>query len=109
MLAAERGDKRVQCTLGSYCTYGRGGIAKDGQKGMQLYHLAADQGYVLAQYNLGVCYERGSIVPKDEREAVRLYQLAADQDFASVQNNLGYCFEKGAGVAKEQREALRLY
>ena len=51
------------------------------------FKLAADQGNVFAQTNLGFFYEqgRGGLL-KDDREAARLYKLAADRgdDFAQA-------------------------
>lgn len=40
---------------------------------------SAEQGYALAQYSLGTCYQTGNGVPKSEEEAIKWYQKAADQ------------------------------
>lgn len=65
-------------------------LQKDGSssatvEAARLYKLAADQGYVAAQTNLGVFYEigRGGLAKNDE-EAGRLYKLAADQGYAAT-------------------------
>jgi TPR repeat protein len=47
----------------------------------------AEQGDVLAQYNLGIVYDTGKGVPQDYTEAVRWYRLAAEQGHASAQYN----------------------
>jgi len=44
---------------------------------MTWYRKAADQGYVLAQYNLGIEYQLGQSVPQDYAEAIRWYRKAA--------------------------------
>ncbi len=61
----------------------------------------ADQGNVIAQYNLGNMYSDGQGVPKDDAEAVRWYRLAADQGYANAQYNLGFMYENGTGVLKD--------
>ena len=37
------------------------GVEKDEQKAAEWYQKAAEQGDVQAQYNLGVCYDNGTI------------------------------------------------
>jgi hypothetical protein len=64
------------------------------------YRLAADQGHVRAEFNLGVMYAEGQGVPQDYAEAVRWYRLAADQGLASAQANLGLMYAKGQGVPR---------
>jgi TPR repeat protein len=61
----------------------------------------ADQGNVIAQYNLGNMYSDGQGVPKDDAEAVRWYRLAADQGYANAQYNLGFMYKNGTGVLKD--------
>ena len=43
------------------------------------YRKAAEQGNVIAQYNLGVCYQYGNGVPKNQAEAINWYKKAAKQ------------------------------
>ena len=67
--------------------------------------LVAEQGFVRAQYNLGICYHDGTGVPRDKVEAVKCYRNAAELGFAPAQFNLGICYFNGAGVAKNEIEA----
>ena len=46
---------------------------------MRLYRLAAEQGHVEAQYNLGTMFEAGRGVAQDDAEAAKWYGLAAEQ------------------------------
>jgi TPR repeat protein len=69
----------------------------------------ADQGNVIAQYNLGNMYSDGQGVPKDDAEAVRWYRLAADQGYANAQYNLGVMYVNGTGLLKDDTEAVRWY
>ena len=57
------------------------------------FRAGAEQGYVQAQYSLGVCYENGWGVGKDLEQAVKWYSVAAEQ---------------GSEAAKEALKRLRL-
>ena len=54
------------------------GVCKDAPEAAEYIQLAADQGHIEAQYDLGVCYVNSVGVTKNESEAVR-YMLVADQ------------------------------
>ena len=41
-----------------------------------MYKLAADNGFIIAENNLGVCYENGVGVERDMTEAIRLYKAS---------------------------------
>ena len=81
------------------------------QEAARLYQLAAEQGHVFAQINLGVLYEAGrGGLPQDDAEAARLYRLAAEQGEPIGQNKLATFYEEGrGGLPKDNREAARLY
>ena len=55
------------------------GVPQDDGEAVKWFRLAADQGDVSAQFNLGVMYGAGEGVPQDDGEAVKWYRLAADQ------------------------------
>ena len=55
------------------------GVTQDEKKAVQWYQKSADQGYPLAQSNLGVMYELGKGVTQNYEKALELYQKAADQ------------------------------
>jgi TPR repeat protein len=71
------------------------------------FREAADQGHALAQYNLGVMYERAQGVKKDDARAVLWYRKAAEQGFASAQFNLGNMYRAGWGVPRDFAEGLK--
>ena len=77
------------------------GITKDYKEAVKWYRLSANQGYALAQYNLGSMYYNGQGVKKNNAEAARWYRLAAVQGYASAQYNLGVMYENGQGVIKD--------
>jgi len=68
--------------------------------------MAAKQGYLHAQYLLGVFYARGFGVKKDYIAAVKWFTKAAEQGHAPAQYNLGDLYCKGIGVVKSRRRAV---
>jgi len=50
--------------------------------------LSANQGYSIAQFNLGLCYEKGEGVEKNISKAIELYTLAAKQGNEMAIKNL---------------------
>jgi TPR repeat protein len=69
----------------------------------------AEQGYAMAQYNLGVMYGNGRGVAQDYRQAVEWYRRAAEQGIAQAQYNLGVMYKKGMGVAQDYSQAVKWY
>jgi TPR repeat protein len=97
-------------------------MAQDFQKGVEAYNtgdfatafkefssLAAEQGSVSAQFNLGIIYDIGRGVPQDYKEAVKWYRLAAEQGNETAQNNLGVMYEAGNGVLQDNVMAHMWY
>ena len=71
--------------------------------------IKADQGDVIAQYNLGLHLQYVTGVVHDLEEAVKYYRMAADQNYPPALRALGLCYEYGNGVEKDPEEAVRLY
>jgi TPR repeat protein len=74
---------------------------QDYQTALKWYTLAAEQGYAMAQFNLGVMYRTGQGVPQDYKTAVKWFTLAAEQGHAFAQGNLGFMYAFGKGVLKD--------
>jgi tetratricopeptide (TPR) repeat protein len=70
------------------------------------YRRAADQGYAMAQYNLGVMYERAEGVPQNHAAAVEWYRKAAEQGNEGAQHNLGGLYVLGYGFPQSRAEAV---
>jgi TPR repeat protein len=68
---------------------------------------AAEQNYVEAQRDLGVCYQDGTGVQQDYGEAVKWCRKAAEQGDDLAQYGLGCRYAKGQGVEKDQAEAYK--
>lgn len=56
------------------------GVEQDDTEAVRWYAKAAEQGYGLAIYKLGLCYEDGRGVEKDHGKARRLYEIAAQKN-----------------------------
>ena len=69
----------------------------------------AEQGFVLAQFNLGVMYDEGMGVTQDFGEALKFYRKAAEQGYVDAQYNLGVMYDEGMGVKKDYIEALKWF
>ena len=67
--AAEYNDKGMEyyCKVGNYT------------KAFEMFQQAANMGLKEAQYNLGVCYEKGNGVKKNDTKAIEWYTKSADQ------------------------------
>jgi TPR repeat protein len=61
------------------------GVEKNELEAFKWYCMAAQQGLVQAQFNLGVMYENGRGVEKNELEACKWLQMAADQGLREAQ------------------------
>ena len=75
----------------------------------KLYQKAAEQGYVPAQYNLGLMYDTGEGGIKNSTIAAEWYQKAAEQGYAEAQRILGDKYQYGIGVTKNYEKAIEWY
>ncbi|EGV34099.1 Sel1 domain protein repeat-containing protein [Thiorhodococcus drewsii AZ1] len=73
------------------------------------YLKAARQGFVPAQYNLGVKYRDGQGVQRDDSIAAALFRKAAEQGDADAQFNLGLFYADGQGVPRNDAKAVAWY
>ena len=62
------------------------------------YEKSANQGYVLAQVELGFCYMYGLGVGQDCAKALGYYHKAAEQNNAIAQRHLGKSYYYGIGM-----------
>ena len=76
---------------------------------LQLAKMAAEQGNLEVQKNLGYFYRHGPEDSRNAREAVKWYSKAAEQGNAEAQCEMGNSYRCGLGVAKDEREAVKWY
>lgn len=74
----------------------------------RMFRAAADQGYGLAQLNIGLLYEQGWGVKQSDNYAVQWYQTAAGQGIAEAQYFLAVMHFNGKGVKQSDYEAVQL-
>jgi uncharacterized protein len=74
---------------------------------LQEFRPLADQGIALAQYSLGVMYNKGMGVPRSSEKAIMWWQRAAAQGFVIAQYNLGNVYHDGLGVRRNYKTAIK--
>ena len=73
------------------------------------FKIVADEGHMVAQYNLAYMLEKGLGIPRDQVMATNWYRKSALQGYAPAQYNLGVRYGRGRGVARGQKEAVKWY
>lgn len=91
-------------------TFGQVGESWDGRsEAVSWYRKSAEQGYAVAQTELGWSYYLGRGVRRSNTEAVRWYLKAANRGQPDAQYLMGLMYEEGEGVLKDEVEALAWY
>lgn len=107
-LQALRGDAEAQFKLGVHYGFGiEPGIPKNPAEQVKWYRLAADQGNVLAQRNLGQVLMTGDGIPRDDAEGFKWMQRAAEKKDTDACYYLGVLYRYGRGTAKNTAEAAK--
>ncbi|MEM7072770.1 MAG: tetratricopeptide repeat protein [Pseudomonadota bacterium] len=81
------------------------GVEQDYDQAVYWYRKAAEQGFAIAQSNLGWMYEVEKGVVRNYAQAPHWYRKAAKQGNALAQNNLGLMYDQGRGVVKSDQTA----
>ena len=68
--------------------------------------LLAEQGYVNAQYNLGVMYSNGEGVPQNDIRAYVWYSVAATQGGEDARGNRDIVSERLSPAGREQAQQI---
>jgi TPR repeat protein len=86
--------------------YMRGsGIPRDAELAKRWLSQSAEEGFVWAQYNLGVLLSSDEDGLQDLSAAVRWWRLAADAGMPEAQYNLGEACSRGAGTELDAGQA----
>lgn len=95
---------------------GRDGVQQDYGVAMKCYLRAAEQGYLVALYNIGLLYELGKGVAQNESKARELYVQALEYSFKAAERGdvesqyvVGRAYESGRGVPKDEAKAMEWY
>ena len=81
----------------------------DYAEAVKWFRKAAERGHAEAQFNLGICYDRGRGLTEDPVEALEWFKKAAQQCFAKAQYAVGYCYRQGRGVQRNDAEGADWY
>ncbi|OJW70826.1 MAG: hypothetical protein BGO68_02340 [Candidatus Amoebophilus sp. 36-38] len=111
--AAKQGHLEAQSHLGwvsSNYLFGRGNeMVKDKIQALKWLKIAASQGDLSLQFNLGSIYYNGFGVARDYIEAAYWIQKAAVQGNVHMQNYLGWMYQHGLGVKQDYTQAREWY
>ncbi len=102
---ANTSDARAQHRLAWAFKTGRG-TPRDDAQAVEWFTLAAEQGFVPAQTDLGQLYDKGQGVPQDHETAVQWYRAAATQGSPHGQFLLGRAYDLGTGVEPDPATAV---
>jgi TPR repeat protein len=95
-LAAQHGSSKAQFDVGAHYRF-----TGDFSSCARWWKLSADNGYALAQEQLGDLYREGIGVPQDFKVAAKFIEQAAQQGFFPAQMEIGEMYEKGQGVLQD--------
>ncbi|POG77729.1 hypothetical protein GLOIN_2v1767566 [Rhizophagus irregularis DAOM 181602=DAOM 197198] len=111
-----------------YCNYNGIGTSVNKQKAVELfqqaanlsstigkwrifrwYHMAANSGDSMAQYNLALMYKNGDNIDKDYSKAFELFKQSAEGKYPDGITMLAYCYHNGIGTRVNKQKAIELY
>ena len=108
-MGATRGDPRCQYALGTWYAFGVG-TRKNYGRAADLFEAAAHAGHADAQFNLGVCFEKGRGRQKNARSAFYWYQKAAViEKGGSASGEAARCLYWGIGTKRNLQAAFRMF
>ena len=107
--SAKLGHSAAKFSISGYYRDGFGVVKKDLKKSLQWCIEAAKEGNLNAQYNMGVNYLKGNLVPKDAKEALFWFGKAAEKGDSWAQSALGSIYLKGEVVKKDPEKAFKYY
>ena len=82
--------------------YSKGaGVVKDYKRAFELYHKAAENGLLNAEFKLSVFYYHGFGVEVDVSKAIEICQQAAEKGDMRAQYNLGVFYRNGDNIEKD--------
>jgi TPR repeat protein len=81
----------------------------DFETAFEEFSIAAEEGLMMAQFNLAILYFSGRGVERDYQQAFRWTRAAADQGHTQAQFNLGALYYEGQGTRRDREVALQWY
>ena len=84
-------------------------VRGDHEMALRLFRPLAEQGFAIAQYNLGLIYADGRGPSQDDPQALIWFRKSAYQGYADAQLNLGEMYENGRGTQQDYAKAAQWY
>jgi len=85
-------------------------VPKSNGRAYAFFLEAAEMGYPIAQYTVGLEYFQGKYLPKSEKKAVQWLSRAAENGYTDAYRVLGEIYERGQyNVAQDQRKARQWF
>ncbi|KAM5245544.1 protein sel-1 homolog 2 [Ctenodactylus gundi] len=107
---AERGDIRIQVSLGQLHLVGRKGLDQDYSKALYYFLKAAKAGSANAMGFIGKMYLEGNAAaPQNNATAFKYFSMAANKGNAIGLHGLGLLYFYGKGVPMNYAEALKYF
>ena len=85
------------------------GVPQSYTEAVKWYLKSAEQGNVIAQYNLGVCYESGRGILCSQKKALQCYKNAASQGEEMAILKIVYYLYKGIEIQRERLKSYNIY
>lgn len=74
------------------------GIGIDAKASAELFRLSQADGNYIAEYNFGICHQKGEGVPRSDNIAHALIESSANKGYHQAQRHLGDCYLSGTMV-----------
>lgn len=104
--AAERGNSVAQAQYGEMLLRGSGGVAMNGQLGLEMLEHAARAGEASAAFRIGMLLDDGDSVAKDRVRALAYFKAAAVGGVAEAYHNVGAAYVGAHGIKRNYPEGL---
>ena len=82
---------------------------RDLNKAFELWKKSAEQGNLVAQTYLGLCYFTGDGVQPDPMKAVAIWTNAAEHGNMESRRYLGVAYLTGKGITRDRNRALQCF
>ena len=92
-LAKNSGSREAEVRI-AFITISENSSSQDTESNMQVLRNSANQGSVLAQALLGLCYEKGLGVKENRATSVRFYRQAAQRGNQAAMNSLKRLYDE---------------
>eukprot|EP00727_Mastigamoeba_balamuthi_P008398 m51a1_g4180 hypothetical protein (369) ;mRNA; f:361800-362906 len=106
---APEGFAPAKCSLGLFHEQGHGGLERDVEMAVRLYHDASDMSHANARCNYALCLLRGEGTARNVHEAARLFRDCADRGLARAKCCLANCYLQGQGVPQDRELSVKMY